>query len=81
MCMMVYRYREVNDDNINAFLSDKLYFSTPRNFNAPYDRLIYYDNKKLFNKATEGIKETTPEAIEKYLTDTEFADLAILKMI
>lgn len=79
--MMMYRYREANNDNINAFLLDKLYFSTPRNFNDPYDCLIYYDNKKLFYEATEGIKEITPETIEKYLPDTEFADLAILMVL
>lgn len=37
----LFRYREVNQNNINALENNRLYFSTPANFNDPYDNLVY----------------------------------------
>ena len=37
----LFRYREVNNRNIDALKKNRLYFSTPINFNDPYDNLLY----------------------------------------
>lgn len=42
----LYRYRSCCRQNIDAFLSDKIYFNTPNNFNDPYDCLVYIDKKR-----------------------------------
>lgn len=47
----LFRYRKLNetdaDRNMAAFKENKLYFSTPSNFNDPYDTLLYVDIKEL----------------------------------
>lgn len=48
----LFRYRKLTDDssadkNINALEEDKLYFSTPENFNDPFDNLIYVNKEAL----------------------------------
>ena len=39
----LFRYRTVNDDNIDAFKSDSIYTVTADMFNDPYDSLFQYD--------------------------------------
>ena len=37
------RYRTISENNLNALKEDRLYYSTPANFNDPYDTLLYAD--------------------------------------
>lgn len=37
----IFRYRSVTENNMDALRSGRLYFSTPDNFNDPYDNLMY----------------------------------------
>ncbi len=39
----LYRYRTVNDNNIDSLLSDSIYTVTASEFNDPYDSLIQYN--------------------------------------
>lgn len=46
----LFRYRKLNNDaskNIEALKKNRLYFSTPVNFNDPYDNRIYVDKEKM----------------------------------
>lgn len=60
----IFRYRSDTEKNINAFVIDKLYFSTPENFNDPYDSLFYI-NKSYFFKM---IKRELDEHMDDYLS-------------
>lgn len=49
----LFRYRKMSDErqaekNICALEENKLYFSTPANFNDPYDSLLYVNDGELF---------------------------------
>lgn len=35
------RFRPISLNNLDALKGDKLYYSTPNNFNDPYDTLIF----------------------------------------
>ena len=47
----LFRYRKLNDadreKNIDALKNNRLYFSTPVNFNDPYDNRMYVDKDKI----------------------------------
>lgn len=46
----LFRYRKLNNDsvkNMEALKKNRLYFSTPTNFNDPYDNRIYVDKDKI----------------------------------
>lgn len=43
----LYRYRIPVEQNILALEEDRLYFSTPSNFNDPYDNLIFINSDKI----------------------------------
>ena len=46
----LFRYRKLNNDaekNVEALKKNRLYFSTPANFNDPYDNRIYVDKDKI----------------------------------
>ncbi|MCI8992810.1 MAG: DUF2971 domain-containing protein [Eubacterium sp.] len=44
-----FRYRAFNERSLEAFRNDKLFFSTPKHFNDPFDTLAYIDTGKLFS--------------------------------
>ena len=43
----IFRYRSVNECNLNALENNRLYFSTPENFNDPYDNLLYVNLEEI----------------------------------
>lgn len=53
----LYRYRAVNTNNLEALLSDRLYFSEPQYFNDPFDCSFFVDINKardeLINKTNQ----------------------------
>ncbi len=59
------RYREVNDNNLNALQDERLYFSTPSNFNDPYDNLIYANTFQIVNEIIGNIVNGMDSYLEK----------------
>ena len=43
----VFRYRSCTKNTVDAFKKDRLYFSTPRHFNDPFDAVIHVNGDKL----------------------------------
>lgn len=74
---MIYRYRKLdNNDKIalEAFLEDKLFFSTPANFNDPFDCLMYYDKKSLFEKGIRDIRNNMLEYMSQNIDNPIIQD-------
>lgn len=67
----LFRYRTTSDHAIEAFEEDKLYFSTPENFNDPYDALFYIDKDSF----VEAIKAEWQEHMEDYVKSTHAAGM------
>lgn len=61
----LFRYRVPSGNTIEAFNEDRLYFSTPENFNDPYDSLFYIDKESFgkfqFNFCKANLKEIRDE--------------------
>ena len=85
----LYRYRTCNENNFDAFQTNKIFFNTPNNFNDPHDCLVYFDDKKIIHELeplsmdhyTKVFKEiiTTkviPDFMKRFLTD-EIQDEAL----
>ncbi len=55
----IYRYRVVNEKNINALSNNKLYFSKTSYYDDPFDTYLHIDYKKIFRllKRTVNDKE------------------------
>ena len=39
----VFRYESANEENIQAFADDRLYFAAPDVFNGPFEKSVYVD--------------------------------------
>lgn len=61
----LFRYRTVSDNNIFAFEHDRLYFSTPENFNDPFDNLIYANVDKILGDVAGHLRVGMDGYIEK----------------
>ena len=61
-CNTLIRFRSINN-NLKALKNNKLFYSTPDNFNDPYDTLIYVD----YDKIAKKIKKELYGNIENYL--------------
>lgn len=59
-----FRYRSINDNNLNALLNDEFWASHPSTFNDPYDVFLTYNRKQLFNKFVENKKKKNEEIID-----------------
>lgn len=70
-----FRYRSINDNNLNALLNDEFWASQPSTFNDPYDVFLTYDRKKLFNKFIENKKSKNEEVIEDEFFEKLFNDI------
>lgn len=62
----LFRYRKLNDKNIQALNEDKLFFSTPSNFNDPYDNRMYVDKAAL-----EWVIRDNWKSMDDYLDQLE----------
>lgn len=51
----LFRYRSVNENNLSALQKNRLYFSTPKHFNDPYDNLIYADLRKILSHINHNL--------------------------
>lgn len=43
----LFRYRVCNEQSIDAFRKNRIYFNSPNNFNDPHDSLVYYDYDRI----------------------------------
>lgn len=43
----LYRYRPINNNNLDALRTNKLYFSTASNYDDPFDTFLHIDVEKL----------------------------------
>lgn len=53
----VFRYRSGTDSAIDAFKNDRLYFSTPKHFNDPFDAVIHVNEEKLLASIFRDLDE------------------------
>lgn len=60
----IFRYRPYNQETIDALKDDRLYFSTPKYFNDPYDSLMYI-NKKNLHEYINMCLEEMPQYIKR----------------
>lgn len=60
----VFRYRSCNSNNLDALRKDRLYFSTPENFNDPYDNLMYVNVPELKNYISECLEGSMKEYLQ-----------------
>lgn len=54
---IVFRYREINDYNLNALLKNEIWTTTPIAFNDPYDTSFTYDKAKFKRHIVKRLKE------------------------
>ena len=57
------RYRTISENNLNALKENRLYYSTPANFNEPYDTLLYAD----YGKIMQDVYGNLENGMDKYL--------------
>lgn len=53
---MIYRYRCISDNSLNALLNDELFVSVPTKFNDPFDSCFSYDIHYVASKLLDGSK-------------------------
>ena len=62
---MLFRYRIGDERSINAFMEDKLYFSTPEYFNDPFDSYAYVNYNNLFGNINFDLDNSLEDFLEK----------------
>lgn len=65
----VFRYRSYNTDTLNAFQNDRLYFSTPKHFNDPFDAVIHVNDELLLASIFRDLDEGMPSYLNAKLND------------
>ncbi len=71
------RFRAISHNNLNALENDKLYYSTPDNFNDPYDTLIYAN----YIQIIQDIYFNIETGMESYLNRLKDADIPNAKFL
>lgn len=61
----IYRYRTAEEKNIKALENNRLYFSTPVNFNDPYDNLIYANLGEILRNVFGNLQRGMDDYLEK----------------
>lgn len=73
----VYRYRSCTDCAVDAFKKDRLYFSTPKYFNDPFDAVIHVNENKLLASIFRDLDEGMVSYLDAKVDDpTSFVDTA-----
>ena len=52
----LYRYSAYDEGSLSALCQGRLYFSAPKNFNDPYDNLIFADANMIASEITSSIR-------------------------
>ncbi len=50
------RYRSCDSKNIENLKNDRLYYSTPANFNDPYDTLLYANYFEILRNVSQNLE-------------------------
>ena len=73
----VYRYRSCTDCAVDAFKKDRLYFSSPKYFNDPFDAVIHVNENKLLASILRNLDEGMVSYLDAKVGDpTSFVDTA-----
>ncbi len=62
----LFRYRAFKPRNIQALTKGKLFFSTPNEFNDPFDSVVYVDHQKLYSSIEYALRSD----LDSYLNTT-----------
>lgn len=73
----LFRYRTVNEKNLEALKNDRLYYSTPNCFNDPYDNLIFVNTQTVLSKISGSINAGMDSFLEKNTEKTP--EIALFK--
>lgn len=71
------RFRPISPNNLDSLKSDRLYYSTPNNFNDPYDTLIYAN----YIQILRDINFNLENGMEHYLKKLNDKDIPNAKLI
>lgn len=69
------RFRPISSNNLDALASNRLYYSTPNNFNDPYDTLIYANYFNVYSQIVEAIPTKQVFKMDSFLQ--KFKDKSI----
>lgn len=75
----LFKYRNCNQNSINAFKNDQLFLSKPTIFNDPHDSLLYIDKEKILNILSTNTSEKHFEKTDRLLLDKNFKNAEIKK--
>lgn len=70
----LFHYRRCSDMSIKAFKDNNIYFNTAKNFNDPYDCLVYCDNEKISDMIMAMCNKGNFENIYKNIEEENFID-------
>lgn len=71
------RFRMISTKNLEALKSDRLYYSTPNNFNDPYDTLIYANHLQIIQDIGQNLEMCMDSYLDK-LKDKNIQDAKII---
>lgn len=71
------RFRPISANNLNALKGDRLYYSTPNNFNDPYDTLIYAN----YSQIIKDIYSNLEVGMDDYLDNLKDKDIPNAKFL
>ena len=66
----VFRYRSCTNSTVDVFKNDRLYFSTPRHFNDPFDAVIHVNGDKLLASIFRDFDEGMVSYLNTKVSDT-----------
>ncbi len=52
----LFRYRTITDHNVSALEKNRLFFSTPNNFNDPFDAYLFANVQQILNNVFESLE-------------------------
>ena len=67
----LYRYRAINENNLNALIGNKFLLTKPTLFNDPFDSLLFVDRQKIVESLNS---ESDIDVIEKLKNDSNFRE-------
>ena len=66
----LFHYRRCSEQSIEAFRENKLFFNTASNFNDPYDCLLRFDKKFIYDSINKGTSKENIKQLRNYLKES-----------
>lgn len=66
----LFRYRECSEMQFDAFYHDNIYASTADKFNDPYDCLLRFDKKFIYDSIHKGASKENIKQLRNYLKES-----------